>query len=582
MSKNALLPSILLLSLCSVLPARADVVTVTKENSGWQLKINGVPHLVKGVVYTPAQRGHDPNNATLPDWMIHDGNMNGTLDFPYESFVDANFNNVKDSTETAVGDFQLMREMGVNTIRVYHHASSAAAVQAGYGGNPSQLLQYNHAPNKELLRDLYNNYGIRVAMGDLIGAYTVGAGVAFSSGTNYLDPVQKMRLRASVEQMVLDFKDEPYILMWVLGNENNYSFTATNAGTQQVAYAQFVEEMVQLIKSMDPNHPVALSMGDITFNLNTLKLHAPSIDIYGCNAYRGGNFGNIWTQVRNVLDKPVMFTEYGDYQNGFPDNLFDEERQVHIHAASWNNIIDNTAGGLGTDNAIGGFAMEFVDNWWQNGLPFAHNKGTGGSHLEWQGLLSQGNGVHSPFIRQKRLVYGTYQALWIVPSILSGDYDSDCDVDGHDFLLWQRQFGGVVPYYQGADGNGSGTIDAADYVLWRDNYGSVCPAPVTAPPPASLIADDSFRVVRAKFYPTRGEIGDVAFTLGQPTHVKIVLYDRRGYEVKTLTNDALSAGNHTAVWDGRDNSGALAAPGVYTGVFNRDGQPSKFKLIVIR
>jgi hypothetical protein len=36
----------------------------------------------------------------------------------------------------------------------------------------------------------------------------------------------------------------------------------------------------------------------------------------------------------------------------------------------------------------------------------------------------------------------------------SGDYDRDLDVDGADFLVWQRQTGANVMEYEGADGNG--------------------------------------------------------------------------------------------------------------------------------
>ena len=40
-------------------------------------------------------------------------------------------------------------------------------------------------------------------------------------------------------------------------------------------------------------------------------------------------------------------------------------------------------------------------------------------------------------------------------------------VDGFDFLPWQRQLGGPG----GADGNGSGTVDGPDLGIWQDNYG---------------------------------------------------------------------------------------------------------------
>lgn len=55
---------------------------------------------------------------------------------------------------------------------------------------------------------------------------------------------------------------------------------------------------------------------------------------------------------------------------------------------------------------------------------------------------------------------------------LRGDYDQDADVDGTDFLQWQRELGAaVVPIGNGSDGDGNGTVDQADVVAWQDNFG---------------------------------------------------------------------------------------------------------------
>jgi len=57
------------------------------------------------------------------------------------------------------------------------------------------------------------------------------------------------------------------------------------------------------------------------------------------------------------------------------------------------------------------------------------------------------------------------------PSVILGDYDFDGDVDGADYLKWQRSFGSTTDL--DADGNGNNIVDAADYTIWRDNYGSL-------------------------------------------------------------------------------------------------------------
>jgi hypothetical protein len=73
----------------------------------------------------------------------------------------------------------------------------------------------------------------------------------------------------------------------------------------------------------------------------------------------------------------------------------------------------------------------------------------------------------------------------------NADYDDDGDVDGEDFLLWQRQFGNSVTAFSGADGNGNGTVDAPDLALWQSGFGSATAAGSVAtaavPEPGSFL-----------------------------------------------------------------------------------------------
>jgi hypothetical protein len=50
-----------------------------------------------------------------------------------------------------------------------------------------------------------------------------------------------------------------------------------------------------------------------------------------------------------------------------------------------------------------------------------------------------------------------------------GDYDQDGDIDGRDFLVWQRTFGQSEDLT--ADASGNGSIDAPDLFSWQQNYG---------------------------------------------------------------------------------------------------------------
>jgi hypothetical protein len=56
---------------------------------------------------------------------------------------------------------------------------------------------------------------------------------------------------------------------------------------------------------------------------------------------------------------------------------------------------------------------------------------------------------------------------------LAGDFDGDGDVDGNDFLLWQRGLG-TTPLMAGAahgDADGDRDVDGADLGLWSGNFG---------------------------------------------------------------------------------------------------------------
>ena len=55
-------------------------------------------------------------------------------------------------------------------------------------------------------------------------------------------------------------------------------------------------------------------------------------------------------------------------------------------------------------------------------------------------------------------------------TILSSDHDLDDDVDGRDFLIWQRNFGQTG---QNGDANSDYQVDDLDLVTWQSQYGSI-------------------------------------------------------------------------------------------------------------
>jgi hypothetical protein len=72
----------------------------------------------------------------------------------------------------------------------------------------------------------------------------------------------------------------------------------------------------------------------------------------------------------------------------------------------------------------------------------------------------------------------------------NADFDDDGDIDGRDFLIWQRGFGltGQNDNTLG-DADFSGTIDGDDLIVWQDQYGGAPPlaAAAAVPEPAVIL-----------------------------------------------------------------------------------------------
>ena len=377
-----------------------DVRLVKYENGHWRMMVKDKPYIIKGITYAPTKIGQSPDKGTLENWMQEDSNGNGLMDGPYDSWVDANKNNIQDDNEPVIGDFQLMKEMGVNTIRIYH--------------DPEEL-------NKQLLREMFEKFEIRVIIGDFLGKYAKGSGATWFEGTDYENPIHRKNILESVKKMVLEYKDEPYVLLWLLGNENNYG-VASNADKKPKAYFEFVDEVAQWIKSVDGDHPVAVCNGDTLF-LDKFGKLCPNVDIFSANVYRGNyGFGSFWQQVIDASGKPAFITEYGcPAYAAHLSSQEAEDAQVEYLQGNWLDIEENMAGNTrGIGNSLGGIVFEWMDEWWKNYEPYMHDRKSdaigpfpGGFYFEeWFGLVSQGNGRHSPFLRQLRKSYYLYKELW--------------------------------------------------------------------------------------------------------------------------------------------------------------------------
>ncbi len=381
---------------------QGQVRFVKYESGHWQLLVDNKPFFIKGMSYMPTKVGQSPDEGTMVDWMEEDDNHDGVISAPYEAWVDKYGDNKRHADEPAVGDFALMKDMGVNTLRIYYQTYMKA--------------------DRPFLEKMYKEYGFKVAMSNFLGKYAIGSGATWSQGTDYENPVHQKNMMDYVREMVMEFKDEPYILMWILGNENNYG-VASNANKKPDAYYKFINEVAKMIKSIDPNHPVAICNGDTLFLERFAKLD-PDVDAFGANVYRGDyGFGSFWEDVAELSGKPAFITEYGAPAWGGVSMNYEQAQQAQAdyHKGNWLDILYNSAGYKeGAGNSVGGMAFEWLDEWWKDYSPSIHDTKAdavgpfpGGYYFEeWFGLFGQGDGSQSPFLREPRKVYYTYKELW--------------------------------------------------------------------------------------------------------------------------------------------------------------------------
>lgn len=87
-----------------------------------------------------------------------------------------------------------------------------------------------------------------------------------------------------------------------------------------------------------------------------------------------------------------------------------------------------------------------------------------------------------------RVVDGRVDIGAVESSAVSADFDLDGDVDGHDFLTWQRGFGTSpnATHSQG-DADIDGSVAAADLAIWQLQYGTT-PIAISAPTLGDLAA----------------------------------------------------------------------------------------------
>jgi len=309
--------------------AQANKVSILNNQEGMKLTVNGNDFFINGMNWDYFPIG---TNYSYSLWKQPDDIIRAALDT----------------------EMPLLKNMGVNVIRQYT-------------GVPARWIQY-----------IYEKYGIYTMLNHSFGRYGLTLSGGWTPNTEYANPETRNLLLSEVKAMTEEYKNTPGVLIYLLGNENNYGLFWEGAETEDIPvqdrkstiratalYKLFNEAAVSM-KGIDPSHPVAMCNGDLLF-LDIIAKECKDVDIYGTNMYRGVSFGDAFQRVKNEYKKPVLFTEFGADAFNARENDEDQQSQAFYMTGNWKEIYENAAGLGKAGNSLGGFTFQFSDGWWKFG-----------------------------------------------------------------------------------------------------------------------------------------------------------------------------------------------------------------------
>ena len=325
-TKKSIIAAIILLSCLSV-SLYAQTIAVRKDAKGWRLLDGNKEVEIKGVVWAYTPIGE---TFTYDLWSKGDEFIRRMIDT----------------------DMTLLKAMGVNAIRCFNEI-------------PPKWIEY-----------IYTKYGIYSIVNNLLGRYGVSVKGTWYPNTDYSDLYTRNTLIASARETAEKFRNVKGVLMYMFGNESNYGLVWSGSeienlpvGEQNIVKAGYLysllEEAMKVCKEVDPNHPVGIVNGDTQY-LEVIKELCPSLDILGVNAYRGYRFyDSFYENIADVLDKPIMLTEAGADAYNAVRQQEDQSAQMMYLESQWEEIYRQAYGKGRSQNVLGGFVFEWIDEWWK-------------------------------------------------------------------------------------------------------------------------------------------------------------------------------------------------------------------------
>lgn len=190
------------------------------------------------------------------------------------------------------GQWQIIRNGEPYFIRGAGGHEHMALLQAS-GGNSVRTWTTRDA--KKVLDEAYER-GMTVMMGLWLEHER--------HGFDYSNKAAVAAQKAKIREQIIALKDHPALMIWGVGNEVDLMYSNTD-----VWYA--VEDIAQMIKTLDPNHLVTtVTAGIDAERARLIKARVPSIDYLSINKY-GGMEDLPETLTEVGYNGPYVVTEWG-------------------------------------------------------------------------------------------------------------------------------------------------------------------------------------------------------------------------------------------------------------------------------
>ncbi|MCK6618900.1 MAG: T9SS type A sorting domain-containing protein [Calditrichaceae bacterium] len=147
---------------------------------------------------------------------------------------------------------------------------------------------------------------------------------------------------------------------------------------------------------------------------------------------------------------------------------------------------------------------------------------------------------------------------------------------------WQPQMSGNVQtlrgvYFTDLD---NGYVVGEGGAILKTTTGGEPPTGVEAPVPGNRIPTSM--ALRQNYPNPFNPSTTISYYLPQGAAVRLTVYNAAGQAVRTLLNRQQAAGEHTVVWDGRDDVGRAASSGVYLYRLEAGSQVASRKMLLVR